>query len=302
MPKIVSVDESRIMPPGVRILKVTLSEAMVMVDAPGNQQWREFQVDYPEARQGRYAIQRYSIGQHEEHRLARVVNEGIDRDTGWGEFRRLVEEAEPGQKEDDDNWFTAKRDGKRYLLWMSDTRAEILEHAPMLSRLWQAKNAPPGSVRVLINGLGLGIIARAAAAIPGVGHVDVVDINPDIVQLITPLIHSPKIHIHVADAYSIKWPKDTRWDLAWHDIWPDIAAKNLAQMNRLERKYAHRVSWQASWQRDGCEMMADDEQRMANGTMPMNEALEKYLRMSGRLGRAVAQNEQYIPEAFRRAK
>ena len=35
--------------------------------------------------------------------------------------------------------------------------------------------------------------------------------------------HGTTVAIHQADAYSVEWPADARWDVAWHDIWPTIA-------------------------------------------------------------------------------
>jgi hypothetical protein len=281
------------------MMEVSLEEAMDMLDDPEDQNWRKYQVWHKEASNPPFHIQHYTIGQRDKHRLARVVNEGMDRDTGWGEFTRLVEEAPDGREDENDNWFTGP-DGKRYRIWMSDTRAEIMEHGPILNKLWLAEEFQ--GVSVLINGLGLGVIARAAVINPGVERVDVVEINPKIAELVGPLIPSPKLHIHVANAFNIRWPKGTTWDLAWHDIWPTISDENLPQMAALHRKYGHRVGWQGSWQREGCEEMASDVQRMKDGTMPMAEAIEKYIRLSGKLGNAVVSRMDEIPPGLRKAK
>jgi hypothetical protein len=54
----------------------------------------------------------------------------------------------------------------------------------------------------------------------------------------------------VADALTMKWPPHTRWNIAWHDIWPSISRDNLPEMKYLHRSYGHRVLWQGSWSRE----------------------------------------------------
>ena len=70
------------------------------------------------------------------------------------------------------------RDGH---LWMSDTDAEWRDHWPAVMRFqW------PSTRRVLINGLGLGLVVAAALAEEHVEHVDVVELDPRVVELVGP--------------------------------------------------------------------------------------------------------------------
>lgn len=131
-------------------------------------------------------------------------------------------------------------------LWMSDTDAEYRDHLDMI---WRMRR--PHVRRVLINGLGLGMVVQAAIDQPHIEHIDVVEIEPRVVALVGPhYTRDPRVTIHTADAYTIQWPPGTRWDLAWHDIWPDMMADNLPEMTKLHRKYGRRVSWQGSWGRE----------------------------------------------------
>jgi hypothetical protein len=235
-----------------------VEEAIAFLDRPEKRaEWTRYQVDYPDAKQGPYEIEGFEIPQDSKWRRTNITLEGMDRDTGYGEFHKLLE---------------TKTDGKR-LLWMSDTRAEIMEHSPILNKLelcgqfGQAK-------RILINGLGLGVIAKAALNTPGVEHVDVVDINADVIELVGGfLTEDPRITIHLADAYEITWPRGTHWDLAWHDIWPGISDDNLPDMYRLRKKYKNLVEWQDCWQIQGCRAMADVLVRMERKTLPVEEAI-----------------------------
>jgi hypothetical protein len=186
----------------------------------------------------------------------------MSRDPGFGTFRKLVETIPAAGQEGSP--------GRR--VWMSDTRAEIMEHTPALNRLFFLRNVK--NKRILINGLGLGVVVHAALTYGGIDHVDVVENNPDVLALVGPLIPDPRVTFHLGDAYDIKWPPGTRWDIAWHDIWPSIDNDNLPGMDKLLRKYKNRVGWQGCWRRKSCLAMARDYKRMEEGTLPVERALE----------------------------
>lgn len=235
-----------------------IEDAIAYLDQPHKRaEWLKYQVDYPDTQVGPFLIKKYKIGKGSEMRRKNITLHALQRDTGYGTFRKLVE-LRPEAEDPKD----------RRVLWMSDTRAEILEHEPMLEKL--ATTSPK---RVLINGLGLGIIAKAALNTPGVEHVDVVDINADIIELVGGFLKDPRLTIHLADAYEIEWPAGTSWDLAWHDIWPTISEDNLPEMYMLRNKYRSMVGWQDCWQIQGCREMADVGVRIENKTLPPEEAL-----------------------------
>jgi spermidine synthase len=161
-------------------------------------------------------------------------------------------------------------------IWMSDTKAEILEHVPLFNQLWQTETWP--GKRILINGLGLGVAVHAALTYDGIGHIDVVEKDADVIELVGQyLTKDPRVTIHLGDAYHIRWPKGTKWDIAWHDIWPDISDGNLEGMNLLANKYRNRVTWQASWQEESCKRMADVMRRLKDKTLSADEAYEALL-------------------------
>lgn len=126
-------------------------------------------------------------------------------------------------------------------LWMSDTDAEQHDHSPAK---WEIDRR---GGRVLVMGLGLGMIVKQALANPNVTHVDVVEVDPDVAALVGPAYSGERCTIHVADAYEIKWPVGTKWDVAWHDIWPTLSEDNLPEMAKLARSYGRRVGWQGFW-------------------------------------------------------
>jgi hypothetical protein len=151
-------------------------------------------------------------------------------------------------------------------LWMSDTPDEQRDHyAPI--REAQASRAR----RVLINGLGLGMVVAAMLTIDHVEHVDVVELDPDVVALVGPHYEQmaadmgKTVKIHLGDAYKMTWPAGVRWDLAWSDIWPDLCTDNLDGMTRLSRKYGRRVNWHGHWGRELLLARRRREQRSCGG-------------------------------------
>lgn len=136
-------------------------------------------------------------------------------------------------------------------LWMSDTPDEQRDHMGAVMKAVRL-----GAESALVNGLGIGMVLNALLHVPTMRRVDVVEIDPDVVALVEP--HYQRIAaergvelvVHTDDAYTITWPKEARWDIAWHDIWQDATTDNLAEMGTLHRRYGRRVRWQGSWKRE----------------------------------------------------
>lgn len=127
-------------------------------------------------------------------------------------------------------------------LWMSDSYDEFMDH-------WDAIISARG--RVLVNGLGMGCYLRCILSKPEVVHVDVVEKNADVIALISPYFNQPeytgRVSIYHGDAFTFNWPKNTRWDFAWHDIWPTICSDDLKEHAKLNRRFGRRTDNQACW-------------------------------------------------------
>lgn len=133
-------------------------------------------------------------------------------------------------------------------LWMTDTDAEKRDHrgAVKAIEVYRAE-------RVLINGLGLGMVLNAALSFDHVTHVDVVEIDDRVAEHIGGCYaEDPRVAIHVADVYeqARRWAPNTRWDVAWSDIWPDLCTDNLSGMATLRRSYGSRTKWHDCWGRE----------------------------------------------------
>ena len=132
------------------------------------------------------------------------------------------------------------------VLMMSDTRSEILDHRNFIG-------AARG--RVLVGGLGLGLVVAALACRDTVTSIDVVEYDPRIISLIEPRLRgqlaelADHINIIADDVFTWKPDKDLRWDCAWWDIWSTAEEENLAEMTTLHRRFGHKVGFQDSWKR-----------------------------------------------------
>lgn len=124
-------------------------------------------------------------------------------------------------------------------LVMSDTPAEMSDH-------YEAVRESIGEV--LINGLGLGMVANAIARKPDVEKVFIVEKSEDVIRLVANTLHKKCEVIHSC-AFEYQPPKGKRYNVVWHDIWDDMCEDNLPDMHKLHRKYGRRCDWQGSWGR-----------------------------------------------------
>ena len=125
---------------------------------------------------------------------------------------------------------------------MSNTPFEIHTNAPIIRA---------GRGRVLINGLGLGVVLTALQKKMDVDEVWVVEQSTDVIALVWPSFAADsRMRLCHSDALTFMPPKRMKFDAVWHDIWDDVSTENLPQMVALHRKYGRRAAWQGSWARD----------------------------------------------------
>lgn len=185
--------------------------------------WRDrLEVDVPEGELNGVRISRFTVERDSIENIRLAFSPGGPRDCRPGTYTRI------------------DRNGT---LWMSDTDAERRDHWAPLHEI-----SKPHVRRVLVNGLGLGMIVHGALTYEHVEHIDVVEINADIIALVGPHYEkSGRVTIHHADAFDMEWPKGTTWDVGWSDIWPTLCVDDLDEHARMNRKYGRRCTWHQCW-------------------------------------------------------
>jgi len=95
---------------------------------------------------------------------------------------------------------------------------------------------------VLIAGLGLGMIICPIAKKENVNHVTVVEISPDVINLVEPHLRkyldedSSKLTIINADIFDFK--PTQKYDVIYFDIWGDYSGDEYPETKKLHRRFS----------------------------------------------------------------
>lgn len=120
---------------------------------------------------------------------------------------------------------------------MEDSIIELMRHLP----IWLAARG-----RVLVTGLGLGCVVRALMIKPEVEHIDVVEIDGQIIDKIGPTLIDPRVRIIEGDALKVDLSGE-RYDYAWHDLWTDGPQHLQILHVRLYEKFRRQCGHQGAW-------------------------------------------------------
>ncbi|MDU4190089.1 MULTISPECIES: hypothetical protein [Aeromonas] len=187
-------------------------------------------VSVPEGASGPWRVEAFNVSEQEsEMTLARAkITGAINEFVPTGNYKRLVRED---------------------TVVMSNTPMEIRTNRTFIHR---AKG------KVLINGLGLGMVLSAILKKPEIESVTVVEASEDVIKLVGPsFCDDPRLRIVHACAFEYQPEPGALFDAVWHDIWDEICDENLPEMHKLHRKYGQRTKWQGSWARAECEVLRD---------------------------------------------
>jgi len=190
----------------------------------------EIDIDVPDGISGDWKVETFKVEENEFSQMISMLKGG--RSVPGGTYKRLM------------------RGGTCI---MSNTPDEIRDFRHFLNG---------ASGRILVNGLGLGVLLKALLNKPDVTEVTVIEKSEDVIKLVAPTYLTDKrVTIINADAFEYKPPKDKRYDAVWHDIWDAICTDNLKGMKKLHRKYGKKTDYQASWGRELCERYERDTMR-----------------------------------------
>lgn len=118
--------------------------------------------------------------------------------------------------------------------------------------------------RVLVTGLGLGLVVKEILADPQsrapIDSVVVVERSADVIKLVaSQLIAELGSCVSIVEADAYTWVADSGppFDTVWHDIWPDPMALTVdAEMAALRAHHAPWARWQGFWPDDYHEALA----------------------------------------------
>lgn len=206
--------------------------------------WRQHQVTVPEGESGNWRIERFSVAEID----LKLYNLRLAFNSGQG-GRLMV----PGE-------YTRLMRGRE--LVMSDTRAEIRDHATVIHQISQAKT-------VMIAGLGLGMVLNAALTSPSVEAVKVFEISGDVIDLTEEHYrqiaqkNGKLLIIFVNDIFDVKPYSDNseHFDVVWFDIWDHISADNWEGMKKLKRTWRRHAEWMGCWCESECRYQATGRHR-----------------------------------------
>jgi len=141
---------------------------------------------------------------------------------------------------------------------MSDTPQEMYEHLSFVRK---------ASGRVLIAGLGIGMVLQAVLDKDDVGHVTVVELSEAVLRMVAPHYRARYgERVEIVQGNILDWcpPKDTHlnpYDAAWFDIWDTKCSDHVKDMTRLNRRFARWARWKGCWAQDEMRHQAQRDRR-----------------------------------------
>lgn len=185
--------------------------------------------DVPEGVSGEWAVERFVVRDHSisDDRLE-VLPGGLAYSWPPGLYTRL-------------------RRGQT--VFMTDTQDEWMSHCEPISQ------AARRGGRVLVNGLGLGLVVEGILRDPSsrVEHLTVVELSNDVIRLVGRHLtarYGDRLEIVTADAFAWQAPADARFSVVWHDLWDRPDSTVFPEIRRLEKRYRGLCDWQGSWPRE----------------------------------------------------
>lgn len=130
------------------------------------------------------------------------------------------------------------------MIMMTDTDMERMTNVPFYNN---------ARGRVLIAGLGIGMIVHAALLKDAVTEVVVIEKYPALIKAIRPTlpkVKGKKLMLVCADIDTWEPTAGEKFDTLYFDIWPDRSIRNLPHIDRLHarfRKYRAKGGWMDSW-------------------------------------------------------
>lgn len=146
-------------------------------------------------------------------------------------------------------------DPGRYVRLRHASRGVVMSNTPFEQRTcFEAYHHATG--RVLVNGLGIGMVLEGMLSKPDVTYIRVIEIDKDVIDLVgAHYTKDKRVEIVHADALEYRPLVGEKFDYVWHDIWDTYGNDDDApQMATLGRRYNKRIAarsgfWGRDWMR-----------------------------------------------------
>lgn len=147
-------------------------------------------------------------------------------------------------------------------LMMSDTGMERYSNRPLIEK---------ANGRVLIAGLGIGMLLHNILDKAEVTEVLVVEKYQDVIDLVAPKFKHPKLRIIHEDIDQFQLDKTDLYDTIYFDIWALISTKNLEHIKKLHNRFKYRLNranhncYMNSWMKEYLQGVKRKEDREYGG-------------------------------------
>lgn len=128
---------------------------------------------------------------------------------------------------------------------MTNTPAEVKDHIQFIRK---------ARGKVLVAGLGLGMVLHELLRNPNITKVTVVEISKEVIELTGKFYVDPRLEIINDDIF--KFIPSCKYDYGWYDIWNYISSDNCSEMDVLKSRLSTYVKKQSCWCWKECQKLA----------------------------------------------
>lgn len=141
----------------------------------------------------------------------------------------------------DGNYVRLKVNGE---IMMSDTGMERISNKQFIKK---------ATGRVLIAGLGIGLIINNILRNDSITEIVVIEKHQDVIDLVSPKFNDSRLKIICADIFEWEPSKGEKFDTIYFDVWPQITTDNLTEITILHDRFKHfkaKNGWMNSWMKE----------------------------------------------------
>lgn len=170
------------------------------------------------------------FAEREEKGVATISRIEISKDVAMFENLRLIR---------DGGWMFRLKEGHYTRLHINN---ELMMSDTPMERISNNDFARKANGKVLIAGLGLGMIIQAIIDKEDVTEIVVIEKYQDVIDLVEPKIKSDKLKVICADIDKWKPTNGEKFDVIYFDIWADISVENLEHIKKLHNRFKNLVN------------------------------------------------------------